>query len=65
MGGMVMGKCEDKQKKFCMTKTNYKHSDGGYRRLPLGDVYTCHGFFKRTCKFEEANSITFFHKFIM
>jgi hypothetical protein len=40
-----MGKCEDRQRKSCITKTNYRHSEGGYGRLPLGDVYTCHGFF--------------------
>jgi hypothetical protein len=46
MGGLVMGKCKDKQRKFCTTKTNCKHSKGRYGKLPLGDVYTCHGFLK-------------------
>jgi hypothetical protein len=64
MGGMVMGKCEDKQKMSCIIETNYKYSEGGYGRLQLGDVYTCHGFFQRTCKFEEVNSKIFFHKLI-
>ncbi len=40
-----MGEYEDIQKKSCITKTNYKHFERGYGRLPLGDVYTCHGFF--------------------
>jgi hypothetical protein len=42
-----MGECEDKQRKFCITKTNCKHSEGGYGGLPLGNVYTCHGIFKK------------------
>ncbi len=64
MGGVVMGKCKDKQKKSCITKTNCKHSEKGYGRLQLGDVYTCHGFLQRMCKFEEVDSRIFFHKFI-
>ncbi len=39
-----MGKCKDRQRKFCNIQTNYKHFKGGYGRLPLG-VYTCHVFF--------------------
>jgi len=64
MGSMMMGKCQDKQKMFCITQTNYKHFEGGYGKLPLGDVYTCHGFFQIMCEFEEANSKIFFHKLI-
>jgi hypothetical protein len=45
MGSLVMGECKDKQRKFCIIETNCKHSEGRYGRLPLGDVYTCHGFF--------------------
>jgi hypothetical protein len=45
MGGMAMGKCEDRQKKSCNIEKNCKHFKGGYGRLPLGDVYTCLGFF--------------------
>ncbi len=45
MGGLAMGKCKNGQRKFCITKTNCKHFEGGYGRLPLGNVYTCHGFF--------------------
>ncbi len=59
-----MGKCEDRQKNSCITKTNCKHSKGGYGRLQLGDVYTCHGFFQRTHEFKEANFKIFFHKLI-
>jgi hypothetical protein len=57
MGGMAMGKCKDKQRKYCITQTNYKHYKGGYGRLPLGNVYTCHGFLWTTRKFEKTNSI--------
>ncbi len=64
MGSMVMGKCEDKQIKSCITETNYKYSKGGYGRLQLCDVYTCHGFLQRTCKFEKADSKIFFHNLI-
>ncbi len=38
---MAMGKY--KQIKFCIVETNYKHFQGGYGRLKLGKVYTCHG----------------------
>jgi hypothetical protein len=60
MGGMVMGKCQDGQRMSCITQTNNKHFEGGYRKLPLGDVYTCHEFIQIMRKFEEANSKTFF-----
>jgi hypothetical protein len=45
MGGLAMGESEDKQRKSYNTKTNYKHSKGGYGKLPLDNVYTCDGFF--------------------
>jgi hypothetical protein len=45
MGNLARGECQDKQRKSCNTKTNYKHSKGEYGKLPLGDVYTYHGFF--------------------
>ncbi len=45
MGNLAMGECQDKQRKTCNIETNYKHSKGRYRKLPLGNVYTCHGFF--------------------
>jgi hypothetical protein len=28
-------------------QTNYKHFQGGYGILQLGNVYTCHGFLQR------------------
>jgi hypothetical protein len=43
MSNMAMGKWKDKQIKSCITKTNCKHSKGGYGRLLMGDVFTCHG----------------------
>jgi hypothetical protein len=49
-----MGECKDRQRKFYIIETNCKHCKGGYGRLPLGDVYTCHGFFLRTWKFEKS-----------
>ncbi len=52
MGSVVMGKCKNRDWKSCIIKTNCKHFEGGYRRLPLGDVYTCHEFFKRMREFE-------------
>jgi len=57
-----MDKCEYRQRKSCITKTNCKHSEGRYGNLQLGDVYTCNGFFQRMRKFEEGDSIIFFHK---
>ncbi len=64
MGGMVKGECQDGQRMSCITQTNNKHFEGGYRKLPLGDVYTCHEFIQIMRKFEETNSKTFFHKLI-
>ncbi len=64
MGNLAMGKCENRQRKNYIIETNYKHFKGGYGRLPLGDVYTCHGFFPRMCKFEKINLKTFLHKLI-
>jgi hypothetical protein len=65
MGGMAMGKCEDKQWKFRISQIDYKHFQGTYGRLQLGNIYTCHGFFQITCEFKEVDSITFFHKLIL
>jgi hypothetical protein len=53
------------KKKSCIAQRNCKHFKEGYGRLPSGDVYTCHGFFSKTRKFENANSRTFLHKFII
>jgi hypothetical protein len=64
MGGMVMGKCKDKQRKSCIAQTNYKYFQGGYGKLQLGDVYTCRGFFQIMYEFEKVDSITFFNKLI-
>ncbi len=64
MGGMAMGECKDRQIKYCIVQTNYKHSKGGYGRLPLGNVYRCHGFFPTTRKFEKTGSKIVFCKFI-
>jgi hypothetical protein len=61
---MVMGEYKNRQRKFCISQTNYKHFEGGYGRLPLGNVYTCHGFLPKTCKFQKIDSKTFFHKLI-
>jgi hypothetical protein len=62
---MVMGECKNWKRKSCIAQINYKHFKGGYGRLPLGNVYTCHGFLSRPRKFEKPNSKTFFHKFII
>jgi hypothetical protein len=39
MGGMALGECKNRERNFCITQTNYKHYEGGYGRLPLGNVY--------------------------
>jgi hypothetical protein len=65
MGVMVMCKCEDKQRKSHIAQIDYKHFQGIYGRLQLGDVYTCHGFLQKTCEFKEVDSRTFFHKLIL
>jgi hypothetical protein len=64
MGGMVMGECKDRQRKYCIAQTNCKHSKRQYGKLPLGNVYTCHGFLPKMHKFEKVDSKTFFHKLI-
>jgi hypothetical protein len=28
MGGMAVGECKDRQRKYCIAQTNYKHSKG-------------------------------------
>jgi hypothetical protein len=63
MGSMVMGKCKIDKKKSCIAQTNCKHL-GGYGKLPLGNIYTCHVFLLKTCKFEKADSRAFFHNLI-
>jgi hypothetical protein len=51
MSGMVMGECKNWQRKSCIIQRNYKHTKGGYGRLPLHDVYTCHGIFQEHASF--------------
>jgi hypothetical protein len=58
---MAMGECEEKQIKYWITQTNYKHFQRGYGRLQVDNVYTCHGFLQITCEFEDFDSTTFFH----
>jgi hypothetical protein len=62
MGSMVMGECENWQRKSYIVQKKCKHSKGGYGILPLGNIYTCHEFLSRTCKFEKTNSKTFFNR---
>ncbi len=64
MGNVVMGKCEDAQRKYLYNETKCEHFQGWYGGLQFGNVYTCNGLLQRTCKFKEVDSITFFHKLI-
>ncbi len=64
MGNMAMGECKDCQRKSYIAQKNCKHYEGKYGRLPLNDVYTCHGFLPRTSKFEKTNSRTIFYELI-
>ncbi len=64
MGDTAMGEYEDWQKKSYIIRTNYKHFEGGYGRLPLGNVCTCHGFLPRMAKFGKVNFRTFLYKLI-
>jgi hypothetical protein len=60
---MVMGECQNRQKIYiALLKQIVNISKGGYEILPLGNVYTCHGFFQKTHKFEKYDFRTFFHK---
>jgi hypothetical protein len=65
MGSIVTGECKNQQRKSYIVQKNYKHIKGGYGKLPLGNVYTCHGIFSRMCKFKKTNSETFLDKFIV
>ncbi len=58
------GWMQKETKKSYNTQTNCKHFQGRYKRLQLGNIYTCHGFLQRTNEFKETNSKTIFHKFI-
>ncbi len=62
MGNMAMGKCQDRQRKSCIIQINYKHFQGRYEGLQLGNVYTCNGIFQRTHKFEEADFQSIFSR---
>jgi hypothetical protein len=59
---MVTGECVNWQRKSYIAQKFCKHSKGGYGILPLGNIYTCHEFPSRTCKFEKTNSKTFLGK---
>jgi len=63
MGGLAMGEHKYRQKKSYNTEINYKHSKGGYGRLPLDNDYVM-DFFLKVRKIEKTHSITLFHKFI-
>ncbi len=56
---MVMDECGNWQKKSHIVQKDCKQSKGGYGILPVGNIYTCHQFLSRTCKFEKTNSKTF------
>jgi hypothetical protein len=62
MGDMVTSECKKLTKK--VLHCSKKNTEGGYGRLPLADVYTCHGILSRMHEFKKANSKTFIHKFI-
>jgi hypothetical protein len=64
MGNMAMGECKERKRKSYIAQIECKHSKGRYGRLPLANVYTCHGFLPRIGKFEKFDSRTFFHKLI-
>ncbi len=59
-----MGKCEDGQRESFNNETKCENFQGWYGGLQFGNAYTCNKLLKRTCKFIEANSRAFFHKFI-
>jgi len=60
MGNVAMGECKDRQRKACIIKTNCKHSEGGYIKVPLGNVYTCHGFFRERASLKKLIPKHFF-----
>jgi hypothetical protein len=57
---MAMSKCEDRQIKFCISQTNYKHYEGGYGKLSLGNVYTWHDFFQECANLKKLIPKHFF-----
>jgi hypothetical protein len=62
---MVMGECKNWQRKYCIAQRNYKHTKGRCGKLPLGNVYKCHGILSSAHKFKKTNFKTSFHKFIV
>jgi hypothetical protein len=52
------------KKNPCIVQIDYKHFQGGYGRLQLGNVHTCHGFLQKMHEYEEVESKTFFHTLI-
>ncbi len=60
MGNMVMGECKNWQRKSCIAQRYCKHTKGGYGRLPLGDVYTCHGILSRRASLKKLIPKHFF-----
>jgi hypothetical protein len=50
------------KKNIALLKQIVNISKGGYEILPLGNVYTCHGFFQKMHEFEKSDFKTFFHK---
>jgi hypothetical protein len=59
MSGMAMGKCEDWQREYLYNETKCEHFQGWYGGLQFGNVYTCNGFFQKTCKFFKTHSRAF------
>jgi hypothetical protein len=47
MGGMVMGKCKDRQRKSCIIETNGKHSEGGCGNYHWAMFTHAMNFFKK------------------
>ncbi len=60
MGNMAMGKCEEWQRESFHNETKCKHFQGWYGGLQFGNVYTCNGFFQKTCKFRKPIPKNFF-----
>ncbi len=50
------------KKKSCIIQINYKHFQGRYEGLQLGNVSTCNDIFKEHEKLKKLISKTFFHK---
>jgi hypothetical protein len=46
MGNMVMGECQNRQRKSCIIQTNSKHSKGGYGNYHWAMFTHAMNFFK-------------------